>query len=221
MTARLEVLVTFIVYLLFFAWIGWRRGFRPELIVFCTALIAWIVLQEFGDIFVRLANLAGLAVRLVTSGGLSGDPEVALAAIRSAPPVITEQSRPGFLFILWVIVVVLAYIVSSWPHFKGKRDAGLNGWAILLGMANGLLFASIFLPRLVALLTPEGTPVVGLAAETSLFGFLIRGVRLLFENLSALWALIRPQSSIVLLLMLTLFLVLVASTLRTGAKAKS
>jgi hypothetical protein len=162
-----------------------------------------------------------VALRLVASGGLGASPEAAFQASLAAPPLITDQTRPGFLFILWVIILVIAYMVSSLPRYRGGRDASRNGWAVLLGMANGLLFASIFLPRLVALLTPAGTPVIGLVPETSVFGLLGSGLRLLFENLSALWAIIRPQSSIVLLLILILFLVLVASTLRTGAKAKS
>jgi hypothetical protein len=229
MTTRLEVLITFLLYLVFFAWIGWRRGWRAELNVFATAFLAWLALQREGDIFVRLANLGGKMIAFVRAGGLGANPDPAFVAVREAPLWVTEESRPGYLFLVWVLIVLIAYIVSSSVQFRTRKSERTEGWAVLLGMANGLLFAATFLPRLVALVAPEGADFSQLAQRVNLIGILTSSVRLLMENLALIWATLRPQSSIILLILLTLFLVLVATTLKgsskedksDGAKAKS
>lgn len=229
MNARLEVLITFLLYLAFFGWIGWRRGFRAELIVFGTAFLAWLALQREGDIFVRLANLGGKMIAFVRAGGLGANPDPAFAAVREAPPWVTDETRPGYLFLVWVLIVLVAYIVSSSIQFRPRKNERTGGWAVLLGMANGLLFASTFLPRLVALVAPEGADFSQLAQRVNIIGILTSSVRLIVENAALLWAAIRPQASIILLILLTLFLVLVAATLKgsskedrtNGAKAKS
>lgn len=216
MNARLEVLITFILYLCFFGWIGWRRGFRSELLVFVVSVGAWLVLQRMGDVFVRLANLGGKFVTFAKAGGMSANPDPAFAALKEAPVWVTDETKPGFLFLIWVFVVLVAYIVSTIPALAPKKNERTGGWAVLLGMANGLFFTSIFLPRLVALIVPQGGDFNQLVDRANILALLSSSVRLTIESLSALWTVIRPQASIVLVILLTLFLVLVASTLRTG-----
>lgn len=87
---------------------------------------------------------------------------------------------------------------------------------MILGIANGLLFASIFLPRLLALLAPQTVAYTGIPDSTSPFRILGAGLRVVFDAIGQLWELIQPQGSWVLLILLTLFLILVAGTLRGG-----
>lgn len=256
MTTRIDVAITFVIYLLFFAWVGYRRGFRAELIVFLVALTGWVFSQEFGDVLVRLANLGGKFISFAAAGGLGADADAGFEALRSAPDIITEANREGFLFVVWVLVLVITYIASSNAGNPARRkgstipftpgaifetfagvltgqvkfgasappDARLRGWAILLGAANGLLFASIFLPRLLALLLPEGVAYPGLPLDANAFQILANGLGAIVDNLERLWDAIRPVGPLVLLLILTLFLVIVADSLRgakSNAKAKS
>ena len=41
MTQDTQVLFAILLYLAFFAWIGWRRGFKSEVTVFVVAVGAW------------------------------------------------------------------------------------------------------------------------------------------------------------------------------------
>lgn len=102
MNEQIEVLLTFILYLAFFGWIGWTRGSRREGFTLAVALGSWILFQEFGAVFVRLVNLIGDGIAFVRAGGLGANPDAAFAAIRSNTPWIDSTNRAGFLFILWV-----------------------------------------------------------------------------------------------------------------------
>ncbi|MCB0110990.1 MAG: hypothetical protein KDE53_33950, partial [Caldilineaceae bacterium] len=70
MSGQLEVLITFLLYIAFFGWIGYLRGTLSEGIVFGVALTAWLILQEQGDIFVRVINLGSKGIAFVQAGGL-------------------------------------------------------------------------------------------------------------------------------------------------------
>ncbi len=217
MTEQLGILITLLLYILFFAWIGYQRGSKREAVVAITAVIAWIVLQEGGDIFVRIVNLGSKFVAFVQAGGLGANPDAAFGALGDAPPWVTADQRDEFLFIIWVVVLLLAYVVSNLkPFAKGSKS---DGWAVLLGIFNGLLFAAILLPKLATLVSPAVTEV-GQVAEpvgiANLFGVLRSGFRLVQESLGGIWGLFDPgQQSLVLLALLTLFLLLAASTLKS------
>lgn len=225
MTGQLEVLITFILYIAFFAWVGYRRGSRSELIVFLTALGGWLLLQEQGDLFVRIVNLGSKGVAFVQAGGLGENPDDAFGALGDAAPWVTNSSRGGFLFVLWAVLLFLAYIVSS-ARFLGKKSKG-DGWAILLGAFNGLLYAAILLPRLATLLTSADDVIastpganVGGASVTTFFGLLRGGFDLLRQNVGGVWRLFdTAQQSLILLVLLTLFLLLVASSLRGRSRS--
>src|SRR5687767_11630809 len=106
MTTQAAIIISFIIYVVFFGWLGWRRGARREITVFLIALVAWIVLQQEADTVVNVANLGGAAVTFATSGGFSGSQEDAFAAISSAPALVGDDVRTPFLFVLWVAIFV-------------------------------------------------------------------------------------------------------------------
>lgn len=218
MTGQLEALIAFLLYLAFFAWIGYRRGSQSEGIVFAIALGSWLILQEAGDILVRIVNLGSKFLAFIRAGGLGANPDAAFGALSDAPPWVTAANRQTFFFLVWAALLFLAYLISS-PKGLGKKSKS-DGWALLFGLLNGLLFAAILLPRLVALIRPTVAGVTGVGEPTGvtdLFSVLGGGFNLLGESFTGLWNLIDPsQRSFVLLILLTLFLLLAALSLRSS-----
>lgn len=244
-----EIAITFIVYLLFFAWIGYRRGFRAELIVFMVAFFSWIGLELFGDVVVQLANFGGKFLAFVASGGLGSGGDAAIDALKTAPDIITPENQDSFLFVIWVILVVLAYIFSS--PVPGRRraaeavaeapvvlvsnltgllsgqsrsgsvpsDARLRGWAVLIGIANGLLYASVFLPRLMALLFPEATAYFEIPKGAGPLQLFVTGMKVVIDSIEQLWRLAGPYGPLIVLVMVTLLLLIAAGTLRKGSSS--
>lgn len=215
MSSNLQILIALLLYLAFFGWVGWRRGTFQELAVFAVAGPTWFLLQSQGSIFVRIANLGGKFMAFLRSGGLGGDPADAFQALGDAPDVITAETQPFFFFMLWVLLVVLVYVVTNVFLKMQYRD----GWAILLGMANGLLLGAILLPRLLAPLLP-GIDTNAFLQQNQVTDVLVRIRGVLSDGLESLWALMEPQSSVVLLLLITMLLLLAATSLRGGKKAE-
>jgi hypothetical protein len=216
MTGELTIVVSFIIYLSFFGWLGWRRGVRRELIVFLIALVLWLVLQERGNIVVNIANLGSAAITFAQAGGFGDNQQEALTALVDAPRLITEDTREPFLFVLWVGVFVAAYALTNVA--VQDKNSRRNGWAVVLGMLNGLFFAIAFLPSLAAIFSPDGTLVTadGLGLSTVLRG----GLELLWDGMAAIWGGILALGPLALLALVTLLLVLAASTI-SGGKAKA
>ncbi len=215
MSSNLQILMALLLYLAFFGWVGWRRGTFQELAVFAVAGASWFLLQSQGSIFVRIANLGGKFMAFLSSGGLGGDPTEAFAALGDAPDVITAETQPIFFFMLWVLLVVLVYLLTNSFMKAEYRD----GWAVLLGMANGLLFGAVLLPRLLAPLLP-GIDANAFLQQNQVTDVLLRIRGVLSDGLESLWTVLEPQSSIVLLLLITMLLLLAATSLRGGSKAE-
>lgn len=221
MTQQLEVLITLGLYILFFAWIGYQRGSKREAVVAIAAVGSWIVLQQFGDILIRIVNLGSKFVAFVRAGGLGANPDEAFSALGDAAPWVTPDQRDEFLFIVWVLILILAYVVSNQKAFaKGSKS---DAWAVLLGIFNGLLYAAILLPRLVMLVPTVdangGETATGLSM---LFDLLGSALELLRGSLGNLWEVFAPgQRSLVLLVLLTIFLLLAASTLKSSSPKKT
>ena len=215
MTSQAAVLVSFLIYLAFFGWLGWSRGVRREFIVTLVAALFWVLLQERGELFVSIANLGAAAFRFLLASGLGGGQADADA---SAATLITADGQDAFLFVSWAAIFVLTYI---WTNLRiPDRQSTRNGWAIALGMLNGLFFAVAFLPSMVALFAPDGTlPQPG--EDLGLLNILGSGVQLIWNSLASLWSLVEPLGNLAILVLFTLILVLAATTIRGGAKAKS
>jgi hypothetical protein len=219
MTTQAAIIVSFIIYLVFFGWLGWRRGARREITVFVIALIAWIILQQEADTVVSFANLGGAAVTFATSGGFTGSQEDAFAAISNAPALVADDSRTPFLFVLWVAIFVGTYALSN--VMIEDKQSPRNGWAILFGLLNGLFFTVAFAPSVIALFAPDGDFRVVDEEGLNLSGLLGSGLELIWDGITSLWGVVASWGSLGLLILLTLILVLAASTIRGGAKAKT
>ena len=221
MTQQLEVLITLGLYILFFAWIGYQRGSKREAVVAIAAVGSWIVLQQFGGILVRIVNLGSKFVAFVRAGGLGANPDEAFGALGDAPQWVTPDQQDEFLFIVWVLILILAYVVSNQKAFaKGSKS---DAWAVLLGIFNGLLYAAILLPRL-ATLVPTVSPNGGETSTgiDSLLAILGSALGLLRGSLGTVWDVFDSgQRSVVLLVLLTIFLLLAASTLKSSSPKKT
>jgi hypothetical protein len=204
--------------LAFFGWLGWRRGLTRELIVAFVAVGTWVLLELRGGILVNVANLGSAALDFARAGGFSGSAEEAFSVFSDAEKVVTSDTKPAFLFVVWVAVCVLTYALTN-VIIKDTKSTR-NGWAMLVGMFNGLFFAVAFLPTMVALFAPESTlPETG--EKGGLLSLFRSGLQLLWEGAATAWSLITPLGSMGLLILLTLVLVLAATSIRSNAKAKT
>jgi len=219
MTTETQVLIAFILYLVFFGWIGARRGVWPELVLLVVTVGFWVLLQERGTFVVRITNFAGKFLVLLQSGALGGeDTGAALEVVQQAPNIITDDNVDGFLFLVWATIVLITFIVGSdrrWSKHNKHKIA-----AIALGVVNGIVFAALLLPVLASLL--EGTPAV--ADQEAPLGALFALVSALWQmtvtTLQNFWAWVQPVSPSVWLLIITLLLVLIAWPMRGAASKK-
>ncbi len=217
MTSETQVLIALILWLSFFGWIGVRRGYLAELWLLGVTVISWVLLQEQGDIVVRLTNFAGKFVALVRAGGLTADAEEAVRIVAEAPNVITEDNRQGFLFLVWALIVLITFIVTSNPRFvKPKTDNKLLSF--LVGAVNGLIFAALLLPVLNELL--QAAPLSQDSAWGSLFAVISRIWTLFVDNASGFWSWMLTWPAGVWLLLITALLLLIAWPLRGSAAGK-
>jgi len=215
MSQDTQVLFALVVYLTFFGWIGWRRGLRSELTVFIVALLAWVLLQERGNIFVRITNLGIKFVGLLGTSLATG--EVNEGALASQADFVPAGSEDTFLFLLWIVLLFGTYVITSRPSFAKASAKG--GWAVIVGGLNGMLLLAVLLPKLNALYANGTSPT----DETTLQTFtrlLSSTFTSLVASIQSFWEWVSPLSPMALLVFIMAILGLTAFTLRSGAKAK-
>ena len=115
MSGQAAIIVSFIIYLAFFGWLGFRRGIRRETIVFAVGALALLLLGEQSDVVVNIANLFGAAFSFATAGGFSGSADEAFAALANAPELVSADSRAPFFFVGWSLLFVATYAVTQSP----------------------------------------------------------------------------------------------------------
>jgi len=117
-------------------------------------------------------------------------------------------------------LVLLSYMISN----KLVGNIGNSGWAMLLGIANGLFFTSILLPRLVSILTlgTNGVNIsnIGDLIDNTTIPGLLRGIfGVILAGLGTLWSMIgSSQFWVVFLILVTLLILIAANTLRDGGE---
>ena len=238
MVDQLQVAIAFLLYMFVFGWIGWRRGMNRELIVLITSVITLIIVRLQGDILIRIADLGWQLFNMILSGGLSDSgttdtpttsstawtaspapmtSTASMASTASTTPLITTCSdtvttcnAPGYLFLFWVSVVIFAYIIGT-VYVKKSPS---NGWAILIGIANGFVYASVVLPRLFALINPGAVDLGEPIILDSLRDIIRAAWSSISGVISGLWASVGSLQPYLLLLFLIFLVVGAASTLR-------
>jgi hypothetical protein len=210
-----QVAIAFLLYLGFWGWLGYRRGAVREVWLLVISVGAWVLLQERGTILVRLANFAGKFVALVKAGGLSDESTDALQALADAPDVVTTQNEPGFLFLGWALIVMIAYIVLSDNRWNSRSKKG--GLGFLVGAINGLVFAAILLPILADLVETSDSTFAD-APLQSLVDLTIAAFTQIFGFLHGLWEIITPISGQAWFALIFVILIIAAFTLRSKNK---
>ena len=217
MNAGNVALLSFILYLSFFGWLGYRRGVTRELTVLIAALLGWFFVEQKGTALVSMANLGGAGIQFMFAGGFSGSEEQAVQAILAADKLIPAAQQARFLYLAWVIGVVLVYLGTNWLIPSSSSQS--NGWAILLGVINALLFAIIVMPGLAALFGTSGDISAG-PGQWDLLALLGKGLELVWDGIGAIWAMINPLGPIALVVIMTGILVYAAFR-ATAKKSKS
>jgi uncharacterized membrane protein required for colicin V production len=190
-TLQSQVLIAFLLYLIFWGWTGYRRGAVREVWLLIITVGAWVLLQERGSILVRLANFGGKFGALVGAGGLSGEnTEDALQALADAPNIVTDENQAGFLFLIWAVIVVISYIVLSDKRIRSPK----GGLGFLFGAINGVVFAALLLPILGNLVELSDGSLAD-APLQSLAMLVVEMVSAGLDVLAALWALLTPVST--------------------------
>ena len=217
MTQDTQVLLAILIYLAFFAWIGWRRGLRSELTVFVVALIVWVLLQERGTIFVRMTNLMpSSSWRLLGSSLASGT--VDEGSLESTGDFVASGGEESFLFLLWIVVLFLTYFITSRPSFASKSKS--SAWSAIVGALNGLLFLAVMLPKFSQLYIMGGGQFSDAPLRTFV-ALMTQFITYLIDGIRSFWEWVQPLSPVTLLIIITAVLGLTAYTLRGGAKAKT
>ena len=122
------------------------------------------------------------------AGGFTGSQQDALAAIGSAPALVSDDARTSFIFVVWVGLFVASYALSN-VMIDDKKSLR-NGWAILFGVLNGLFFAVAFGPSLVALFAPDGEFTVVDDDGLNISGLVTGGLQMIWEGISSLWGVV-------------------------------
>lgn len=206
-TTNLAAIVALLIYLAFFGAIGYRRGARRELWVLVVAVLLAFGLQQFSDLIVLIFDRFGKGLAFIT--GQDVPEQSGLGAWAAA-------NTTTLLLLLWFGGVVFTYIVTN--HFVRKSKS--DGWAVLLGILNGMVFATIFAPLLTSLIFPN-TTIQGPIIQLPVWGFVSNIWQQITSLLSRVWTALGPAAANVFFLSIVLLVLFAAFTLRSNAKPKS
>ena len=205
--ANAAAVLALLIYLAFFGAAGYRRGTQRELIVLLVALTSSFVLQTFSSVVVVLFDRFGKGLAF-----LSGQP----IPEQSGLGIWATANTQTLLLLLWLVIIVLTYFITNSAVRKSKKD----GWAVILGILNGLVFASIFAPLLTTLIFP-GITIQGPVVQLPVLGFLSNTWQQVSNLLVRLWVVIQPVATNVFFLGVVVLILFAALTLRTSVKPKS
>jgi hypothetical protein len=126
--------------------IGYLRGTKAAVFILLMTLFALLITGTLGPTIIKYINALAKGFQFVLSGGLSalagsGNASDALAELKNAPPLITEENQALVLGLIFVSIVVLAVLLSGIRWFKGSTH---SFWGLLLGMISGYIVAAMF-----------------------------------------------------------------------------
>ncbi len=136
--------VTLFVLLLVFGYVGWKRGFGRELVVFFAIMFGQLLrATDVGTKLVERLNQFWALFKLAASAGFSPPKMMEKAGeLSKMKPLIPSDRQQAFLFLLFIGVIFLGYFVG---RFISSRPSPV---AMVMGMINGYLIGSLILPLL-------------------------------------------------------------------------
>lgn len=137
--------VTLLVLLLVFGYIGWRRGLVRELIVFFAILFGQLIRSsDMGPGLVDTINRTWALFKLGISSGFSPDKMMQRAnQLTQMKPLIPPERQEAFLFLMFIGIIFLGYYMGRYVSSSHPSPISM-----LMGMINGYLIGSLVLPLL-------------------------------------------------------------------------
>ncbi len=215
--------VAFVLYMLLFGWIGYRRGMFRELTVLIVSVGGIFALQQNQNQaldIVRQAlssvlgavNMGGKFLADIRSGNMGGDGDT-LFTLTTASNLIADSDEPKVAFLIWSGLLLLAYVLTNKVIPDSRSASGFI--ASVMGIINGLFYSFIFPPRLVSFISPEvEVESVSLFSTGGGEQALRDTLETMRSNFDDIWSTLEPQRPILIAGALTLLLVAVIGTLR-------
>ena len=214
--------VAFVLYVLLFGWIGFRRGLFRELSVLIVSIGGFFLLQQNQGLALDVVRQAlGVLLGVISVGAKLLASLRAGGAAEGSEPVYTlgpsdwlsDADQPTVSFLVWSGLLLFTYILTNKAISDRQSSSGLL--AALLGIGNGLFYIPTFAPRLMAFIPEVGVASVS-SPGTGMEGLLRSVTDMMQSNFGMIWEALGPQQPILAAIALTVLLVAVISTLRRG-----
>ena len=214
--------VAFVLYVLLFGWIGFRRGLFRELSVLIVSIGGFFLLQQNQGLALDVVRQAlGVLLGVISVGAKLLASLRAGGAAEGSEPVYTlgpsdwlsDADQPTVSFLVWSGLLLFTYILTNKAISDRQSSSGIL--AALLGIGNGLFYIPTFAPRLMAFIPEVGVASVS-SPGTGMEGLLRSVTDMMQSNFGMIWEALGPQQPILAAIALTVLLVAVISTLRRG-----
>ncbi len=214
--------VAFVLYVLLFGWIGFRRGLFRELSVLIVSIGGFFLLQQNQGLALDIVRQAlGVLLGVISVGAKLLASLRAGGAAGGSEPVYTlgpsdwlsDADQPTVSFLVWSGLLLFTYILTNKAISDRQSSSGLL--AALLGIGNGLFYIPTFAPRLMAFIPEVGVASVS-SPGTGMEGLLRSVTDMMQSNFGMIWEALGPQQPILAAIALTVLLVAVIGTLRRG-----
>ena len=214
--------VAFVLYVLLFGWIGFRRGLFRELSVLIVSIGGFFLLQQNQGLALDVVRQAlGVLLGVISvsakflaslrAGGAAGGSEPVYTLGPS--DWLSDADQPTVSFLVWSGLLLFTYILTNKAISDRQSSSGIL--AALLGIGNGLFYIPTFAPRLIAFIPEVGVASVS-SPGTGMEGLLRSVTDMMQSNFGMIWEALGPQQPILAAIALTVLLVAVISTLRRG-----
>ena len=214
--------VAFVLYVLLFGWIGFRRGLFRELSVLIVSIGGFFLLQQNQGLALDVVRQAlGVLLGVISVGAKLLASLRAGGAAEGSEPVYTlgpsdwlsDADQPTVSFLVWSGLLLFTYILTNKAISDRQSSSGIL--AALLGIGNGLFYIPTFAPRLIAFIPEVGVASVS-SPGTGMEGLLRSVTDMMQSNFGMIWEALGPQQPILAAIALTVLLVAVIGTLRRG-----
>ena len=214
--------VAFVLYVLLFGWIGFRRGLFRELSVLIVSIGGFFLLQQNQGLALDVVRQAlGVLLGVISvsakflaslrAGGAAGGSEPVYTLGPS--DWLSDADQPTVSFLVWSGLLLFTYVLTNKAISDRQSSSGIL--AALLGIGNGLFYIPTFAPRLIAFIPEVGVASVS-SPGTGMEGLLRSVTDMMQSNFGMIWEALGPQQPILAAIALTVLLVAVISTLRRG-----